>query len=110
MVIWARYNDKIELDKRSVRNVYAVNVERDGARMVNVNKFETFECTPPYLNQYDMLTPAQFDKRQFGKTEYDRAGSLNTFLNERQGWISDTIVNAKEKMVSDASIYPSIST
>jgi hypothetical protein len=94
--------DKIELDKRSVRNVYAVDVERDGARMVNFNKFETFEYTPPYFNQYDMLTPVQFDKRQFGKTEYERVGNLNTFLNERQGWISDTIVNDIEKMVSDA--------
>lgn len=94
--------DKVELDKRSVRNVYAVDVERDGARMVNFNKFETLEFTPPYYNQYDMLTPAQFDKRQFGKTEYEKIGNLNTFLNERQGWLSDTIVNAIEKMVSDA--------
>lgn len=94
--------DKIELDKRIVKNVYAVDVERDGARMVNFNKFETLEYTPPYFNQYDMLTPAQFDKRQFGKTVYEKVGNLNTFLNERQGWISDTIANAIEKMVSDA--------
>lgn len=94
--------DKIELDKRSVRNVYAIDVERDGARMMNFNKFETIEFTPPYYNQYDMLTPVQFDKRQFGKTEYEKVGNLNTFLNERQGWLSDTIVNAIEKMVSDA--------
>lgn len=94
--------DKIELDKRSVKNVYAVDVERDGARMVNFNKFETIDYTPPYYNQYDSLTPAQFDKRQFGKTVYEKAGNLNNFLNERQGWLSDTIVNAIEKMVSDA--------
>jgi hypothetical protein len=94
--------DKIELDKRSVKNVYAVDVERDGARMLNFNKFETMEYTPPYYNQYDMLTPAQFDKRQFGKTVYEKVGNLNNFLNERQGWLSDTIVNAIEKMVSDA--------
>jgi hypothetical protein len=100
--------DKVELDKRSVRNVYAVDVERDGARMVNFNKFETFEYTPPYFNQYDMLTPAQFDKRQFGKTEYERIGNLNNFLNERRGWISDTIVNAIEKMVSDNLIKSNV--
>lgn len=94
--------EKVQLDKRSVKNVYAMDSEKGGARMVNFNNFETHEYTLPYFNLYSILTPEQFTQRAYGQTEYEQIGNLNTYVNERQGWLSDMLNNAVEKMAVDA--------
>lgn len=73
-----------------------------GARMISENKFTTYEYRPPYFNIYNNLTPEQFSQRFAGQTIYERIGSLNEYLVEKQSHLYDTILNAKEKMLADA--------
>lgn len=95
-------SDKIVLDKKNVKSVFAVDVEKGGARMQKFDSFSEFEYQPPYYNPYSILSPAEFEKKQYGKTEYEKIGNLNNYLNEKQSILADTIKNAIEKQVSDA--------
>lgn len=97
---------KVEIQGRSVRNFYSVDVKLGtGGRYNSLDEYDKRDFVVPEYNDIANLSEEDVFKAQLGETEYEQTAKVINAINDGQEIFSDKQRRAEEKQASDALFY-----
>ena len=97
---------KVEVQGRSVKNFYSVDVKLGtGGRYNSLDEYDKRDFVMPEYNDIANLNEEDVFKAQFGETEYEQTANIVKAINDGQEIFSDKQRRAEEKQASDALFY-----